>query len=378
MQKIKLFLFSFRNFLNFRKSNKDVIFFSESLFYFNFYKELYNELKKNNLEPSIITLSIDEYNFHKKHNRKIYYLGNNFLRNFYLINIKCKYFILTMTDLGNNIPKSKKILHYIYFFHSVASLHKIYTKNAFKNYDVMFLNGPYQKKEMQKINNIYNNKPSKMVDTGYFYLDYLEKESNKKILNENKILIAPSWNYNKINFFDNCLNETINILINAKFDLILRPHPEHFKRSAQVINIINSKYVNSKSLIFDDHFDNLNSMEKSNILITDNSTIAIEFALTFYRKVIYIVFEDKIHNKDYLKIDNNTIEDNFKNDFGIIVNYKNINQLPEICYSIIKQDKNDYQKRIDNFKIKNFYNLNKTVSIAKDYIFNNLNKNSDS
>ena len=66
MQKIKLFFFSFRNFLNFRKSNKDVIFFSESLFYFNFYKELYNELKKDNLEPSIITLSIDEYNFHKK------------------------------------------------------------------------------------------------------------------------------------------------------------------------------------------------------------------------------------------------------------------------------------------------------------------------
>ena len=115
----------------------------------------------------------------------------------------------------------------------------MYTKNAFKNYDVIFLNGPYQKKEIKKINNIYNNKPCELVETGYFYLDYIEKKSNKKIKNENQILIAPSWNYKKNNFFDNCLDETINVLINSKFDLIIRPHPEHFKRSGQIISKLN-------------------------------------------------------------------------------------------------------------------------------------------
>ena len=372
MLTIKLFFFSIMNFINFQKTYKKIVFFSETVFYFNFYKELYIELKNENLKPVIITLSIDEYNFHKNNNREVYYFGSNFLLNFYLISLKCKYFILTMTDLGNNIPKSKKVLSYIYFSHSVASFHKIYTKNAFRNYDIIFLNGPYQKKEIKKINDFYKNKSCELVDTGYFYLDYLEKKSDKKLFNKNQILIAPSWNYNKHNFFNNCLNETIDILISAKFDLILRPHPEHFKRSKHIINLLEKKYENSKSLIFDDHFDNLNSMEKSNILITDNSTIAIEYALIFYRKVVYIAFEEKIHNKDYFKIADDTLEDNFKDSFGVSLNFKNIAQLPEICKSIILEDNLNYKRKIDDFKVSNFYNLNKSVSHAKDYLIKKI------
>jgi len=43
--------------------------------------------------------------------------------------------IMTLTDLDNNLKKSINCKKYVYFFHSAASTHVVYTEEAFKNYD---------------------------------------------------------------------------------------------------------------------------------------------------------------------------------------------------------------------------------------------------
>ena len=44
---------------------------------------------------------------------------------------------MTLTGLGNPLPKSNSCNYYVYFFHALASTHQIYTKDAFKNYDII-------------------------------------------------------------------------------------------------------------------------------------------------------------------------------------------------------------------------------------------------
>ena len=63
--------------------------------------------------------------------------------------------LMTLTDLNNHeLKKSKNCKTYAYIFHSLVSAHKTYNKNAFNNYDIIFVNGEYQKKELIKLEEI--------------------------------------------------------------------------------------------------------------------------------------------------------------------------------------------------------------------------------
>ena len=82
--------------------------------------------------------------------------------------------IMTLTDLDNHeIKKSKFCKNYVYIFHSLASTHKCYTKEAFKNYDIILSNGDYQK-ELEIAEKFLILK--KIFNTGYLYLEELLKE----------------------------------------------------------------------------------------------------------------------------------------------------------------------------------------------------------
>ena len=94
--------------------------------------------------------------------------------------------IMTLTDLGNHeIKKSKNCKYYAYIFHSLVSTHKGYNKKSFDNYDIIFANGEYQKKELEKAEKIYRLKKKKIFVTGYPYYEYLNEKKlmNYKIIN---------------------------------------------------------------------------------------------------------------------------------------------------------------------------------------------------
>ena len=62
----------------------------------------------------------------------------------YLNILTAKIFLTTTPDIGNNeVPLSKKINKYCYIFHSAASTHKLYNKNAFfKGYGEILSKAP--------------------------------------------------------------------------------------------------------------------------------------------------------------------------------------------------------------------------------------------
>ena len=200
---------------------------------------------------------------------------------------------MTLTDLGNHVKKSKNCRNYIYFFHSLSSTFIRCTKEAFKNYDIMFTNGDYQKNELIESENIFNFPKKKIINTGYFFLDHLTKKTNLNARDIKKIIFAPTWNYNKNNIFNDYGYKIIDILIKNNYFVILRPHPEHYKRSLNVIKKINKTFKSNENFFLDKNSSNLNSLERSSILITDNSSIDMEFALIFKRPVIYLDYIDK-------------------------------------------------------------------------------------
>ena len=69
---------------------------------------------------------------------------------------------MTLTDLNNHeLKRSIRCKNYAYIFHSLVSTHKSYNQNAFNNYDIIFSNGEYQKKELLKLEEINSSKKKK-------------------------------------------------------------------------------------------------------------------------------------------------------------------------------------------------------------------------
>ena len=139
-----------------KKKNKKFVFYSESYFYTNFYFELLTKLIKTQ-KAVVVSSDKNEINFLRKKKIECFYIKNNLLKTLFFSLLNCDYIIMTMADIGNNYAKSIFKVKYIYYFHSLASTHKIYTEKAFDNYDYIFVNGNYQIKEIrlnEKANNL--------------------------------------------------------------------------------------------------------------------------------------------------------------------------------------------------------------------------------
>ena len=252
----------------------DFIFFSEEKSYQKYYILLIEKLLTKKF--SIAYLSSDENDFINFKNVKNYYIGQGLVRMFIFLIIRSKFLFLTLPDLGHNeIKKQPNIInYYIYFLHSVHSAHKAFKKNAFNNYDIIFCAGDYHYNELRKLEEINNSKKKILPKTGYLYFDYLNKyKENKK--NKEFILVAPSWNYNKKNFLNETCIDLITNLLKSDQKVIFRPHPEHYKRNKVILKLIKENFMINKNFTFDEMPENIESMSKSKVLITDNSGIAI-------------------------------------------------------------------------------------------------------
>ena len=199
------------------------------------------------------------------------------------------------------------------------------------------------------------------------FLDNLRIKANLNSRESRHILFAPSWNYNKENLFDDYGIDIISNLLSENFKVTLRPHPEHYKRSINNINKIEKLFINNHNFNLDKNFTNLKSLEKSEIIITDNSSIVFEYMFIFKRPIIYVDYREKIHNTDIEKIDIPTIDEEFKSIFGNIIKAKNLNNLPELCNKLLVNN-NISNQVVETFAKKYLSNLGNSAFFAANYL----------
>jgi len=363
---MKLFLKNFKskclilkNILNNSNQKNKFLFYSENKSYQKYSYNIISVLAEK-YPNEILYVTSDEKDIIMDLKVKNLFIGNGFLMRLFFQIIKAEYFFLTLTDLDNHfLKKTKNIEKYIYFFHAPVSTFKNYTNSAFDNYDIILCNGEHHLEEIRKREEIKNLPKKRLIKSGYFYFDYiLERISNN--YQPDKILIAPSWNYHHPNFINENFIKIINVLIQKKKNVIFRPHPEHYKRSTKILNLIKNQFGNSENFYFDQSNENLESMEKAKCLITDASGISIEYLLLLKRPVLYLNDKDKIHNKDFLDYkDLKSIDIVTKDKFGNKFFEKDIPNLDLIINENIKK----FEAKIpllDNFINDNFFNFGST------------------
>jgi hypothetical protein len=360
-------------------SDKEIVFYSEnknSIFIFeSIIKELVIKYNKN---ICYVTSSKDELKF-KNEKIKTFFIGEGIARTKFFLNLKAKILIMTMPDLQTYHIKKSKVypVHYVYIFHAIASTHLVYQKNAFDHFDTIFCVGNYQIKEIRSREKIHNLKPKKLVNFGYNHLDNLiEKYSKDKkyFLKENdsiQILIAPSWGENGL--IETNIDKIIDILLIAKYKVVLRPHPMSQKKSKKKIHEIEKQFSLNPNFILEQNITNFDSLSQSNIMISDWSGIALEFAFTFERPIIYVDVPKKILNPDFLEISHTPIEESIRDQIGIVISKSDIESIPKKIEELCKNTE-VMRNQIRKARKDTVFNIGKSSEIGAEQIIELLNQ----
>ena len=110
-------------------------------------------------------------------------------------------------------------------------------------------------------------------------------------------------------------------------------------------------------------------MEKSEILITDNSGIMLEFTLTLNRPCLCFDEIKKIHNPDYKNLDIESLEEIFIKNFVKKLKISEIENVEKHCVNALKNSKN-LQSKVINFREKYISNIRHSIESAMDYLMN--------
>ncbi len=215
--------------------------------------------------------------------------------------------VATVPQLGIPVlPRSRFAVklgtQYVYVFHSMASTHMIYEPDGFDHFDTVCCVGPYMVEEIRAREARHGLAPKELVEHGYGRLDTIiattDPTPRARAADEAPtVLVAPSWG-------PTCIFETIGLeLIRALLDsgcrVIARPHPMTAKRTPEAIPAIEREFADHPEFVLDRDIAATASLEASDVMISDWSGAALEYAFGRERPVVFVDVARKVNNPDY-------------------------------------------------------------------------------
>jgi YidC/Oxa1 family membrane protein insertase len=367
-----------KRFNSLKPEEREIVFYSEDKNSAFIYESLINELVDiHRLNVCYVSSNKEDPILTQKNNKiKTFYIGEGTARTKFFLTLKTNIIIMTMPDLETlNIKRSKvHPVHYVYLFHSMVSTHLAYRKEAFDNFDTIFCVGNYQIEEIRSAEKIYELKPKKLIKYGYSHLDNLIERFSKYRINSSKkihVLIAPSWG--KDGLFNTLSRDIIKILLETEYKVTLRLHPMTLKKSKNEIKNIQEEFLSNTNFVLETDVTNFETIFSSDVIISDWSGIALEYAFSQKKPVVYINVSKKINNKDYEKNPHVPIEESIRKEIGVLVEPSEIELLPKKIKGLIEQN-NIFHEKIEKIRDKTIFNIGKSVEEGGKEIINLLNQ----
>jgi len=341
-----------------------VIFFTEKKSDFQYLRHLFYLLKNENIELCYITSdSMDPLLKGKEKGVDVFYF--KYLLGFIFNKLKADCMFLTMPDLQQFLFKrSPAVAEYVYVFHALVSTHQQYRPGAFDHYDTILCAGPHHEKEIRVRENKYKLPKKNLMPYGYPLLEGWNPEMEK--INTTKITIAPSWYPGCI--LETCFYELVENLQKVDCNVEVRFHPEFVKRRKKRYEEIARFIKATPDITLDTEPDVRVSLSKTNILITDRSGIAFEFALATGRPVIFIDTAPKKFNDEADNLGIMPIEDSFRSKIGVCIQPDQLDTIGGHINAITEKG----NVGADYLKEELVYDINQQTPVIKEYFISKI------
>jgi len=188
----------------------------------------------------------------------------------------------------------------------------------------------------------------------------LEGSHNKK-----QVLLAPSWGKNAL--LENHGHQIVKILLDNGYDVIVRTHPVTINKESRLINSLKEDFKNNPNFILETDTRSFNSLYFSQFLISDWSGIALEYAFSLERPVLFVDVPKKINNPNYEKISYLPIEVSLRKKLGDIVSTQQLEKIPEKLEYLYK-NLETFRNQIIKIRSQTIFNLGSSGKIGAKYI----------
>lgn len=291
----------------------NVIFFAESRHYFQYFRHLFEELiSVPNLRIAYLTADKTDEVLQDK--RVEGYCLKNTLAGVFP-RLQADVMIMTMPDLQNFIfKKSPAVKKYVYVFHALVSTHQQYRAHAFDHYDAVFCTGPQQVDEIRATEKFYRLPAKELIRYGYPLLGDLKKKAGQTTMQDQKVLVAPSWY--KEGILHTCIFPLMDGLRSNNYTTWLRPHPEFIKRNKEAYGKLLKMIEPAVNVHIDESASVFTHLLDAQFLITDRSGIALEYAYATKRPVLFVDTPPKVQNAEWARLRLQPLENSYRRLLG--------------------------------------------------------------
>ena len=353
------------------KEKKSIVFYAERRGHYPYFEGIINELRSKYNQPlSYVTSDPEDpiLSMREPGIGAFYFRG---LLPIFFSLVKCRVFVMTLTDLNKfYLKRSIHKVHYVYVFHSLTSTHMGFRSGSYDYYDSLLCPGPQQLKEIRKYEEIHKLPRKQLIKAGYYRLERLydeyhhyNGESRPDV--KGTILIAPSWGDK--NILESCGERLINILLDANYYVIIRPHSETVKKHPELIESLRISYDDNPHFALEVLSHSNEPLLKADVLISDYSGIALSYAFGTERPVLFLDVPKKIKNPGYTDLDIQPIELSIRSKIGVVLSPDRLEKIPAAIASLIK-DALKYKKCIAHLRNEYVYEFGRSSKIGARHI----------
>ena len=367
-------------------SDNNIVLFNEGRIYWNTFKPVVEALIKKQVRFSYYTMDVDDpcllIDNSYMHNK---YIGKGYFAFHKIGNLKANVVLSTTPNIGTKgfpVPRSNGIKTLVHVFHAFDDL-TCYHKGSLDNYDAVMLVGPFEIPILRKLEQLRELPEKELYPAGLPYLDELYNKRQTSITTANSsetdqqsdshtqtVLVASSWGEK------GCLRHYgirfIEVLAKAGFQVIIRPHPQSLKVEQGFIGKIKNQLSEYDNVKWDFSIDSSASMTAADILISDTSSVRVDF-LCLYQKpfiTLPIPFENM---QEFEMADLKTSwKEEALAEIGYTVKEEEIEQIDRVVNSLLT---NRSLKDLAEFRENNIYNFGSSGEAIAEYLIRKADYN---
>ena len=259
--------------------HRQLVIFTDHKRYWNVFKPVCDELEKRGMKATYMTASPDDPALEEHYEHiKAEFIGEGNA-------------VLSTTP-GLNVyqwKRSRSVSRYVHILHAVNDT-PMYRMYGLDYYDAVLLSGEYQMEQIRKLETMRGQSEKELVMIGLTYMDAMQErwDAMKDTLEkreEKTVLLSPSWGSNSIlNRYGGVI---IEALLKTRYHIIIRPHPQTMVSEKAMVDKLMEQYPAGERLEWNSDNDNFGVLARSDIMISDFSSIIFDYSLIFDRPIIY-------------------------------------------------------------------------------------------
>jgi CDP-glycerol glycerophosphotransferase (TagB/SpsB family) len=244
----------------------------------------------------------------------------------------------TMLDLHNfQLKRSIHPVHYVYVFHSMGSTHMVDHENSYDHYESLLCTGPHHVAELRRREELQGLPPKHVFPYGYPRLERLVEVAaghSRPPAAPTTALLAPTWGEQST--LHVCGETLIAALLEGGIRVILRPHYQTARLAPRLVEGLVARFGPHPGFRHVDRMEESASLLESDVLISDWSAMAIEYALGFGKPVLFVDVPPRVRNPKYAELGLEPMEMRIRRELGKILPLDRLAEAPRYVAELVR------------------------------------------